>query len=103
MSFLYRLLGASLLSCTLAQGANCDPNSTVPVSKEVIALHETVTSLSGDPDVKSTIDMIAATQLRLIGKNDPTWRRENPNWTHVLNQVRDDLNRDVGILLLAQM
>jgi hypothetical protein len=102
MSILCRTFIASLLLCALAPGANCASNSTV--NKNVIALRETVIALTGGPDINSTIDMLAAVQVRVIGAaDDSTWKGDNPNWTPVFNIVHDDLSRDVGLLLLAQM
>jgi hypothetical protein len=98
------VLGTLFLSFWCSQSAHCESNATVPVSKEVIALRETVVALTGDPDINSAIDMFTALQVRVIGAaNDSTWKRDNPNWTSVFNIVHDDLSRDVGLLLLAQV
>ena len=101
MSILGRTFVASLLLWALAPGAYCAANSTV--NQEVIALRETVIALTGDPDINSTIDMLAAVQVRIVGAKDSTWKGDNPNWTAVFNIVHDDLSRDVGLLLLAQV
>jgi hypothetical protein len=101
MSILGRTFVASLLLCALAPGAHSADNS--PVNQDVIALRETVIALTGDPDINSTIDMLAAVQVRVIGAKDSTWKGDNPNWTPVFNIVHDDLSRDVGLLLLAQV
>jgi hypothetical protein len=98
MSILYRTLIASLLICALAPRANS--NSTA--NEDVVALRETVIALAGDRDLKSTLDSFALSQVRLVGANDPTWRQDNPNWAPVENLVRDDLNRDVGVVIVAQ-
>ena len=70
--------------------------------EDVVALRETVIALAGDRDLKSTLDSFALSQVRLVGANDPTWRQDNPNWAPVENLVRDDLNRDVGVVIVAQ-
>jgi hypothetical protein len=103
MSVVHRFIVASLMSLPIAQGAYCSPSSTEPVSKEVIELRETVVALTGDPDINSTIDMLAAVQVRIVGAKDSTWKGDNPNWTPVFNIVHDDLSRDVGLLLVAQV
>jgi hypothetical protein len=104
VSLLSRFIVGLLLSSSIAQGVYCDPSSTDPVSKEVIELRETVIALTGDPDPNSTLDMLAAVQVRVVcAASDSTWRGDNPNWSSVYNIVHDDLNRDVGLLLLAQV
>ena len=99
MSIFCRTLITSLLLCALAPAAFS--NSTV--DKNVIALRETVIALAGDPDINPTIDMLAAVQVRILGAKDSTWKGDNPNWAQVYNIVHDDLSRDVGLLLLAQV
>jgi hypothetical protein len=74
-----------------------------PVNQDVTALRETVMALTGDPDINPTIDMLAAVQVRIVGAKDSTWKGDNPNWTQVFNIVHDDLSRDVGLLLQAQV
>jgi hypothetical protein len=104
MSFPYRLMAAPLLSFAIVQGAYCDPSYTDPASKEVIELRDTVMALTGDPDLDSTLDMLAAVQVRVVGAaNDSTWKADNPNWSAVYDIVHDDLSRDVGLLLVAQV
>ena len=99
MSILGRTFVATLLLCALALGDFA--NSTV--NRNIIALRETVIALTGDPDMNSTIDMLAAVQVRIVGAKDSTWKGDNPNWTQVFNIVHDDLSRDVGLLLQAQV
>jgi hypothetical protein len=102
MWILSRTFVASLLLSALAPGAYGASNSTV--TKDVIALRETVIALTGDLDINSTLDMLAAVQARAVGAaNDSTWKGDNPNWGPVFNIVHDDLSRDVGLLLLAQV
>ena len=103
MSFPYRLMAAPVLSFAIAQGAYCNPSSTDPANNEVIELREMVIALTGDPDPNSTLDMLAAVQVRVIGAKDPTWKGDNPNWSAVYSVVYDDLSRDVGLLLVAQV
>ena len=103
MIFCYRLLGASLMSLAIAQGGYCDPSSPDPGSREVTELRETVMALTGDPNLNSTLDMLAAVQVRVIGAKDPTWKADNPNWSAVYSVVHDDLSRDVSLLLVAQV
>jgi hypothetical protein len=103
VSLINRFVCALLMGFSIAQGAYCHPSATVP-SKEVIELREAVVVLTGDPDINSAIDMFTAIQARVIGApTDSTWTRDNPNWTAVFNIVHDDLSRDVGLLLLAQV
>ena len=99
----YRSLAVSLLSLAIAQGAYCGPNSPEPVNHEVTELRETVMALTGDPNLNSTLDMLAAVQVRVIGAKDPTWKGDNSNWSAIYNIVHDDLSRDVGLLLVAQV
>ncbi len=101
MSILCRTFVVSLLLWALAPGAYCAANS--PVNQDVTALRETVIALTGEPDINSTLDMLAAVQVRIVGAKDSTWKGDNPNWTPVYNIVHDDLSRDVGLLLLAQV
>jgi hypothetical protein len=99
MSILCRTFVVSLLLCALAPGAY----SNSSINKDVVALRETVIALTGDPDINSTIDMLAAVQVRIVGAKDSTWKGDNPNWTQVFNIAHDDLSRDVGLLLVAQV
>jgi hypothetical protein len=104
VSFVNRLIVALLVSFSIAQGADCDPSAIDPANNEVIELREMVMALTGDPDLNSTLDMLAAVQVRAIGApNDPNWKGENPNWSAVYSIVHDDLSRDVGLLLVAQV
>ncbi len=101
MPILCRTFVVSLLLWALAPGACCASNSTG--NSNVIALRDTVIALTGDPDINSTLDMLAAVQVRIVGGKDSTWKGDNPNWTQVFNIVHDDLSRDVGLLLQAQV
>ncbi len=101
MSVLCRSFVASLLLGALATGTCCASNSTV--NENVIALRETAIALTGEPDINPTIGMLAAVQVRILGAKDSTWKGDNPNWKPVFNIVHDDLSRDVGLLLLAQV
>jgi hypothetical protein len=103
VSLFNRLIVALLMSFSVVQGAYCDPGATDPANQEVIELRETVMALTGDPNLNSTLDMLAAVQVRVIGAKDPTWKGDNPNWSAVYSVVHDDLSRDVGLLLVAQV
>lgn len=102
MSFRYRLLGVSFLSFAIAQGAYCDSGSTVPANKDVVALRESVPGLDDGTDAGSVVDFFAPMQMREIGANDPTWKRDNPNWAPVLQLISNDLKRDLGPVLAEQ-
>jgi Uncharacterized protein conserved in bacteria (DUF2059) len=41
-------------------------------------------------------------QMRVIGANDPTWKRDNPNWSPVLQLISNDLKQDLGPMLAEQ-
>jgi len=56
----------------------------------------------GDSDIDPAVNVFAALQMRVIGGNDETWKRSNPNWTAVFNRVHDDLKQDLGPVLRAQ-
>ncbi|HEY6619780.1 MAG TPA: hypothetical protein VIY68_09565 [Steroidobacteraceae bacterium] len=101
MSIFRRTFVVSLLLWALAPAACCASNSTV--NNNVIVLRDTVIALTGDPDINPTIDMLAAVQVRIVGAKDSTWKEDNPNWMQVYNIVHDDLSRDVGLLLQAQV
>ena len=103
MSLAHRLIVALSMSFSIAQGGYCNPSSTGPADNELIELRETVMALTGDPNLNSTLDMLAAVQVRVIGAKDPTWKGDNPNWSAVYSIVHDDLSRDVGLLLVAQV
>ena len=104
MSLFNRLIVALLMSFSIAQAADRNPSGIDPTNNEVIELRERVMALTGDPDFNSTLDMLAAVQVRAIGApNDSTWKADNPNWSAVYGIVHDDLSRDVGLLLVAQV
>jgi hypothetical protein len=98
---LHRILLASFFSLTVSAGAHSAPN-TVPVSKEVISLREAVPGMNDATDINSVADIFAPLQMRVIGGNDATWKRDNPNWMPVLNMVREDLKKDLQPALTAQ-
>jgi hypothetical protein len=58
MSTLPRIIWMSLLSLTLESGVYGAPDSTVRVSKEVIALREIVPGLNDGTDVSSVVDFL---------------------------------------------
>lgn len=102
MSFRHRLLNASLLSFAIAQAAYCDSGMAQPVSEDVVSLREAVPGLNDRADVDSVVDCFAPMQMRVIGGNDSTWKRDNPNWMPVLALVREDFKRDLEPALIAQ-
>jgi hypothetical protein len=102
MSTLSRILWVPLLNLALVALAYGTPDSTVRVSKEVIALREAVPGLNDGNDVGSVVDFFAPMQMRVIGANDPTWKRDNPNWTPVLRLISNDLKKDLGPVLAEQ-
>ncbi len=104
MSTLHRILLVSAVNLAFSLGAYC-ASDAVPVSKEVMALRETLIALNDDHDdrnINSAVAMFAVLQLRVIGGNDPPWKGDNPNWTPVYNMVRDDLKHDLGPVLSAR-
>jgi len=102
VSTLPRLVWVSLFNLAFAAVAYCAPDSTVPVSKEVIALRESVPGLNDGNDAGSVVDFFAPMQMRVIGANDPTWKRDNPNWAPVLQLISNDLKKDLGPVLTEQ-
>jgi hypothetical protein len=102
VSFRYRLLGASLLGLAMAQSAYCDSGSTVPASKDVVSLREFVPGLNDGNEAGSVVDFFAPMQMRVIGANDPTWKRDNPNWAPVLQLISTDLKKDLEPVLAEQ-
>jgi hypothetical protein len=72
------------------------------VSKEVSALREAVPAMNDGKDVRSIADFLAPVQMRVIGANDDTWTRANPNWEPVLLQISNDLRKDLEPALAEQ-
>jgi hypothetical protein len=101
VSSLHRTFLASFFSLIFAPAAYCATDA-VPLSKEVIALREAVPAMNDATDVNSVVDFFAPLQMRVIGGNDTTWKRDNPNWMPVLNMVREDLKKDLQPALAAQ-
>lgn len=101
VSTLQRIVSASIASLAFTAGALSAPNPA-PVSKEVIALREAVPGMNDATDINSLLDLFAPLQMRVIGGNDATWKRDNPNWMPVLNMVREDLKKDLQPALTAQ-
>ncbi|HEY6621578.1 MAG TPA: DUF2059 domain-containing protein [Steroidobacteraceae bacterium] len=102
MLFLYRSLGASLLSLAIAQSAYGDSGMAQPVSKDVVSLRQSVPGMNEGTDVNAAVDFLAPMQMRVIGGNDGTWRRDNPNWLPVLNLISRDLKKDLEPALVTQ-
>jgi ankyrin repeat protein len=95
--------GVSVTAAAIPVVSTVVPN--IPVTKEVVALRETLMALNDghdDRDINSAVALFAALQLRVIGGDDPTWKGDNPNWKPVFNMVRDDLKRDLKPVLNAQ-
>jgi hypothetical protein len=102
MFTLSRLICVALLNLGLVAGSYGARELTAAVSKEVIALREAVPGLNDGMDAGSVFDFFAPMQMRVIGANDPTWKRDNPNWAAVLQLVSNDLKKDLGAVLAAQ-
>jgi len=102
MPALPRVICVSLFNLAFVVAAHCAPDSTVSVSKEVIALREAVPAMNDATDADSVVDLFAPMQMRLIGGNDDTWKRGNPNWLPVLHLVRNDIKKDIEPALAAQ-
>jgi hypothetical protein len=81
--------------------AYCAPDSTVRVSKAVTALRKAVLGMT-DGDVNSVVNLFAPLQMRVIGANDATWKRDNPNWSPVLHLISNDLKKDLEPALAEQ-
>jgi hypothetical protein len=102
MSAVPRVIAAFLFSLPFVVVASGAPDSTVGVSKEVIALREAVPAMSDGKSVNAAVDFLAPLQMRVIGGNDSTWKRNNPNWMPVLTLIRKDLKKDLQPVLVAQ-
>jgi len=97
-----RLIWVPLLCLALVAIACGAPDSTVAVSQEVVALRDVVPSMNDRVEVGSVVDLFAPMQMRVIGGNDATWKRDNPNWSPVLQLVSNDLKRDLQPALAEQ-
>src|ERR1700679_401729 len=102
MSVLSRVIWMSLLNLAIVAVGYCATDSTARVNKEVVALREAVPGLNDGTDAGSVVDFFAPMQLRVIGANDPTWKRDNPNWAPVLQLISNDLKKDLGPVLAEQ-
>ena len=102
MSTFYRIFLASFLTLALSAGA-LSATDAVPASREVIALREAVPGLNDAADIDSVVEMFAALQMRVIGGNDSSWKRDNPNWLPEMNRVREDLKNDLKPALAADV
>jgi hypothetical protein len=102
VSKFFRIPLASFLTLAFSLGAYSAPDA-VPVNEEVIALREAVPGLNDAADINSVVEMFAALQMRVIGGDDSTWKRDNPNWRPVLNKVREDLKKDLRPALAAEV
>jgi hypothetical protein len=91
-----------ILSIAFASGAYCEPNPPSPDAKQIVALREAVPAMNDATDVDSVVDLFAPMQMRVIGGNDDTWKRGNPNWLPVLHLVRNDIKKDIEPALVAQ-
>jgi len=77
-------------------------DANAPIGGGSVELRKIVVALNGGSDVSSSADMFAALQMRVIGTNDPSWKRDNPNWAPVFNLVKADLKRDIVPAYAAQ-
>jgi hypothetical protein len=102
LSMFPRVLLVPALTLAFAQAAYCDSDSTAPVSQDVVTLRESVPGLNDGTDAGSVVDFFAPMQMRVIGANDPTWKRDNPNWAPVLQLISNDLKKDLGPTLVEQ-
>jgi hypothetical protein len=102
VSKFYRIPLEAFLTLAFSLGAYSAPDAA-PVSKEVIALREAVPGLNDAADVDSVVEMFAALQMRVIGGDDSTWKRNNPNWLLVMNTAREDLKKDLQPVLAAEV
>jgi hypothetical protein len=100
VSTLPQVIWASLFNLAFVAVAHCAPDSVV--TKEVIALREAVPAMNDGKSVGSMVDILAPLQMRVIGGNDATWKRDNPNWIPVLTLIREDLKKDLEPALKAQ-
>lgn len=97
-----RLVGTPLIYLAFFSLALGSQDSTVVVTMDVIALREAVPAMSDGKDINTVVNFLAPLQMRVIGENDGTWRRDNPNWAPVLHLVSEDLKRDLEPVLKAQ-
>lgn len=102
MYFPKRFHAAIVLAIAFASGAYCEPNSTLLNANKIVALREAVPGMNDATDADSVADLFAPMQMRVIGANDDTWKRDNPNWLPVLHLIRNDLKKDIEPALTAQ-
>lgn len=78
-------------------------SSTVaPPTSASVELRNIVMVLNGGSDMDASLDMFTVLQMRIIGANDDTWKRDDPNWTPAFNRVNADLRRDLTPVVAAQ-
>jgi hypothetical protein len=69
----------------------------------VVALRQFVIALNGGgTHLDSTVDSVAALEMRVIGAGDATWNAANPRWKPLFNRIRSDLKRDLRPAAEAQ-
>lgn len=95
MYLLPRFLGAPLLCLAFVALAFASPASPVPVTREVMAVREAVQGMNNGTGVDSVVNLFAPMQMRVIGANDATWKRDNANWASVLQMISNDLKKDL--------
>jgi hypothetical protein len=108
--------GAAINKCTLPDGSTeysdgpcpaapaAPTSSTAPLpTRDSVELRKIVLVLNGGSDMDATLDVFTVMQMRVIGGNDSTWKRDNPNWAPVFNLVKADLRRDLAPVVAAQV
>src|SRR5258708_1891829 len=97
-----RLIWVALSSAAFAAASLSAVESSVSITREVIELREAVPGLNDASDVDSMLNILAPMQMRVIGANDDTWTRANPNWAPVLQLISGDLKKDLAPALAEQ-
>jgi hypothetical protein len=100
VSSFIRTLSIWFLALSLNAYGGSDPD--LLARDNANALRQFVPAMSDGADAKSVADFFAPMQMRVIGENDPTWKRDNLNWSRVLHLISNDLKKDLELSLAAQ-
>lgn len=88
------LVRAQGMSPNLIAGSRT-PGATPSVSPEIVALRESVMTLSGTDDPSAGVDVLAAMQIPVVTGGFGALPRTDPRWQPLFNKIRGDLLRDV--------
>lgn len=98
------ILGLAVLalgSPLVSRAARAVPHARAS-PQEITELRRDVLTTGGGSDKDLSVDAFAALELRVIAPNDPTWKRDNPQWVALFNVIRQDLHRDLQPAIRAQ-